>query len=120
MSGTDTLNKSKLPIIPLRFKSLNQLYKSYMPWLKNGGLFIPTSKRFEMGQEILMMVMLPDLREKFPAAGVVTWVCPANATGHNKPGVGVEFTDEEGMALRLRIDGMLTEQQKIGAPTYTL
>lgn len=120
MSSTDASSKSKLPIIPLRFKSLNQLYKSYMPWLKNGGLFLPTSKRFEMGQEILMMVVLPEIREKFPAAGVVSWVCPQNTTGHNKPGVGVEFTDGEGMALRSRIEGMITEQKKVGAPTYTL
>lgn len=120
MSTPDASSKSKLPIIPLRFKSLNQLYKSYMPWLKNGGLFLPTSKRFEMGQEILMMVVLPELPDKFPAAGVVSWVCPQNTTGHNKPGVGVEFTDQEGMTLRLRIDGMLGEQLKSGAPTYTL
>jgi type IV pilus assembly protein PilZ len=120
MAGPESLSKSKLPIIPLRFKSQSQLYKSYMPWLKNGGLFIPTSKRFEMGQEVLMMVVLPEMREKIPAAGVVSWVCPKDVTGHNKPGVGVEFTDQDGAALRLRIEGMLTAQLKEGAPTYTL
>jgi len=120
MSSPDALDRNKLPIIPLRFKTLNQLYKSYMPWFKNGGLFIPTSKRFQMGQEILMMVVLPEIKQKFPAAGIVSWVCPANATGHNKQGVGVEFSDEEGMALRFRIDNMLTEQLKAGTPTYTL
>lgn len=120
MAGTDALRKSKLPIIPLRFKTVNQLYRSYMPWFKNGGLFIPTIKRFQMGQEVLMMVMLPESKDKFPAAGIVSWVCPQNSTGHKKQGVGVEFSDDERLALRYRIDGMLKEQLKSGAPTYTL
>jgi len=120
MSSPESLNQSKLPIIPLRFKSDTQLYKSYMPWLKNGGLFIPTTKRFEMGQEVLMMVILPESREKLPAAGVVSWVCPKDVTGHNKPGVGVEFIDQAGQALRQRIEGMVGAMLKDGAPTYTL
>lgn len=120
MPGLNTSSKSKLPIVPLRFKNANQLYKSYMPWLKNGGLFVPTNKRFEMGQEVLLMVVLPETNDKLPAAGVVAWACPKDVTGHNKPGVGVEFIDEEGVALRLRIEGMLIEQMKTKAPTYTL
>ncbi len=120
MSSPQSPNQSKLPIIPLRFKSEAQLYKSYMPWLKNGGLFIPTTKRFEMGQEVLMMVVLPESREKLPAAGVVSWVCPKDATGHNKPGVGLEFNDQAGASLRQRIEGMLMSQLKEATPTYTL
>lgn len=112
--------EQKLPIVPLRYKTLSQLYKSYMPWFKNGGLFVPTSRRFSMGQEILMMVMLPESSEKYPAAGIVSWITPENSTGHKKAGVGVEFTDDEGIALRYRIDGLLREQLKKGEPTYTL
>lgn len=119
MSATDK-SKQKPPIIPMRFKTLGQLYKSYMPWFKNGGLFIPTSKRFTMGQKVLMMVVLPESREKYPAAGVVSWITPQNSTGHKKAGVGVEFTDDEGIALRYRIDGLLREQLEKGEPTYTL
>jgi type IV pilus assembly protein PilZ len=91
-----------------------------MPWLKNGGLFVPTSKRFEMGQEVLLMVVLPGIEDKLPAAGVVAWACPKDVTGHSKPGVGIEFTDQEGVSLRLRIEGMLVEQLKAKEPTYTL
>lgn len=119
MASNDITDK-KLPIIPLRYKTLGQLYKSYMPWFRNGGLFIPTTKRFQMGQEVLMMVILPETRDKLPAAGVVSWVSPQNSTGHKKQGVGVEFTDDEGMALRYRIDGMLRELLEKGEPTYTL
>jgi type IV pilus assembly protein PilZ len=107
MAGTDALRKSKLPIIPLRFKTVNQLYRSYMPWFKNGGLFIPTIKRFQMGQEVLMMVMLPESKDKFPAAGIVSMGLPAEFYRTQKATGGVEFSDDEGLALRYRIDGML-------------
>jgi type IV pilus assembly protein PilZ len=120
MPSLEPSRKSKLPIVPLHFKSTNQLYMSFMPWLKNGGLFVPTSKRFEMGQEVLMMVILPGTTDKYPATGVVAWACPKDVTGHNKPGVGIEFTDQDGLALRLRVEGMLVEQLKSKAPTYTL
>ena len=120
MPSPDAVDKSEPPLIPLRFKSLDQLYYSYMPWFKNGGLFIPTSKRFPMGQEIKMLIRLPESKENFSATGVVAWVSPLNSTGHKKQGVGVEFTDDGGMALRYRLDGLLEEKIKEGAPTYTL
>ena len=120
MPANETSRGNKPPIIPMRFRSVNQLYKSYMPWFRNGGLFIPTTKRFQIGQEILLMVVLPESREKLPATGIVSWVTPGNSTGHKKPGVGVEFSDDDGMALRFRLEGLLGEHLKSGAPTYTL
>ena len=45
---------------------------------------------------------------------------PAEFYRTQKQGVGVEFSDDEGLALRYRIDGVLKEQLKSGAPTYTL
>ena len=107
-------------LVPVGFKSLGQLYRSFMPFLKNTGLFVPTRKRYLMGQEVLLMVQLPGLKEKFSAAGEVVWVNPENAAGHKKQGVGVEFTDGNGATLRIRIEGMLVEQLKSDAPTYTL
>ena len=64
--------------------------------------------------------MLPESKDKYPAAGIVSWITPLNSTGHKKAGVGVEFTDDEGIALRYRIDGLLREQLEKGDPTYTL
>ena len=120
MSVTQSPARSKLPIIPLRFKTTSQLYKSFMPWFSNGGLFIPTAKRFKMGQEVLMMVILPEQTDKYPAVGVVSWVSPINATGHKKQGIGVAFTDQEGVALRFRIEELLADKAHSNAPTYTL
>ncbi|MEE9448135.1 MAG: PilZ domain-containing protein [Arenicellales bacterium] len=120
MSGTEIIDTNKATVIPLRFKNLDQVYKSFMPFFKNGGLFIPTSKAYVMGQEIFMIIQLPDSDEKIQTKGVVSWVTPADARGHNKQGVGVEFSDGVGIALRHRIDGLLADKADSQQPTYTL
>jgi len=107
-------------LVPVNYKSLGQVYRSYMPFFKNAGLFVPTRKRYLMGQEVLLMVQLPGIPEKLSAAGEVVWVNPENSAGHKKQGVGVEFTDGNGATLRHRIEGLLVEHLKSDAPTYTL
>lgn len=122
MSSTSILmvDHGEKSAIPLRFKNLDQLYKSYMPFLKNGGLFIPTRKRYLMGQELTMKVQLPEDNESLSVAGIVSWVNTENAMGHKKQGVGVEFTDGNGIALRAKIDALLSDKQDSEMSTYTL
>ena len=41
------------------------LYAAYMPFIKNGGLFIPTNKSYKLGDEVFMLLNLMDERKKF-------------------------------------------------------
>ena len=45
-------------IISLAIKDKGSLYASYIPFVKNGGLFIPTSKNFNLGEEVFMLLTL--------------------------------------------------------------
>ena len=47
----------------LEFVSERDLYQSYMPFLKQGGLFVRTAEYFELGTEVLLQVVLPDSLE---------------------------------------------------------
>ncbi|MFN2350226.1 MAG: pilus assembly protein PilZ, partial [Thioalkalivibrio sp.] len=38
-------------ILSLAIKDKNSLYAAYMPFVKNGGLFIPTQKPYKLGDE---------------------------------------------------------------------
>ena len=40
------------------------LYASYMPFVRNGGLFIPTSKAYKLGDEVFMLLTLMEDKEK--------------------------------------------------------
>jgi type IV pilus assembly protein PilZ len=63
-------------ILSLTIKDKSVLYAAYMPFIKNGGLFIPTSKSYKLGDEVFMLLNLMDEPEKIPVAGKVTWITP--------------------------------------------
>ncbi len=51
-------------ILSLKISDQNMLYHSFMPFLKNGGLFIPTNKPYQMGEEVFILLTLLDEPEK--------------------------------------------------------
>ena len=44
--------------VPQAIKDKAALYVAYMPFIKNGGLFIPTNKSFKVGDEVFMLLSL--------------------------------------------------------------
>ena len=95
------------------------LYKSYMPFLKNGGVYVPTSNNHPIGSKVFLVVRLPNSEERFPIVGEVVWVNQSKAV--TRPaGIGVRFTDtNENALVRDRIEkailGISSETQ-----TYTM
>lgn len=73
-------------ILSLTIKDKSVLYAAYMPFIKNGGLFIPTNKSYKLGDEVFMLLHLMDEPEKIPVAGKVTWVTPKGAQGNRAAG----------------------------------
>ena len=69
-------------ILSLTIRDKSALYASYMPFIKNGGLFIPTNKTYNIGDEVFMLLSLMDSKEKMPIAGKVIWVTPVGAQGN--------------------------------------
>ncbi|MBL4798813.1 MAG: PilZ domain-containing protein [Oleispira sp.] len=85
-------------ILSLTIKDKAVLYAAYMPFIQGGGLFIPTSKQYPLGEEVFMLLKLMDEPEKIPVAGKVIWVTPKGAQGNKVAGIGVQFTGDETMA----------------------
>jgi len=56
-------------ILSLSIKDKTVLYAAYMPFVKGGGLFIPTKKEYAQGDEVFMLLNLMDEVEKIPVAG---------------------------------------------------
>jgi type IV pilus assembly protein PilZ len=69
-----------------------------MPFIQGGGLFIPTSKQYQLGEEVFMLLKLMEEPEKIPVAGKIIWVTPKGAQGNKVAGIGVQFTGDETMA----------------------
>src|SRR5687768_7381186 len=85
-------------ILSLTIKDKSVLYAAYMPFIKNGGLFIPTNKNYRLGDEVFMLLSLMDESEKIPVAGKVIWLTPKGAQGNRAAGVGVQFSDGDNSA----------------------
>lgn len=108
-------------ILSLAIKDKNALYASYMPYVKNGGLFIPTSKPYRIGDEVFMLLTLMEETEKLPVAGRVVWITPKGAQSNKIAGIGVQFgNDQESDIARKKIETYLAGALKSDRPTHTM
>ncbi len=108
-------------VLSLSIKEKSALFAAYMPFIKGGGLFIPTSKQYKMGEEVFMLLTLMDDPAKLPVSGKVVWVTPGGAHGGRTQGVGVQFAhNESGKAAHNKIEGLLGGSLKSPRPTHTM
>ncbi len=106
-------------ILSLTIKDKAVLYAAYMPFVTNGGLFIPTSKNYKLGDEVFMLLSLMDEPEKIPVAGKVVWVTPKGAQGNRAAGIGVQFSDQDNIAVS-KIETYLAGMLNSDKPTHTM
>lgn len=106
-------------ILSLTIKDKAVLYAAYMPFVKNGGLFIPTGKSYNLGDEVFMLLNLMDEPEKIPVAGKVIWVTPKGAQGNRAAGIGVQFNDQDDLANR-KIETYLAGALESDRLTHTM
>lgn len=108
-------------ILSLAIKDKSALYASYMQYIKNGGLFIPTSKPYKIGDEVFLLLTLMEESEKIPVAGRVVWITPKGAQGNRIAGIGVQFgNDQESDLARRKIETYLAGTLTSGRPTHTM
>jgi type IV pilus assembly protein PilZ len=107
-------------IMSLSLKDKGSLYAAYMPFIKNGGLFIPTLKSYQLGDEVFILLSLMDESEKIPVAGRIIWSTPKGAQGNRPAGIGVQFSDMDGGATRNKIEGYLGGLLQAERMTHTL
>lgn len=108
-------------VLSLNINSKSALYAAYMPFLERGGLFIPTTRDYALGDEIFMLLTLMDEPARLPIAGSVVWVTPAGAQGNKPQGIGVQFSsDESGQSVRRKIEGILGGHLSSARVTHTL
>ena len=108
-------------VLSLNINSKSALYAAYMPLLRNGGIFIPTTRNYAMGDEVFMLLSLMDDPAKLPIAGTVVWITPVGAQNNKAQGIGVHFKDDDsGIEARRRIEGLLGGVMQSGRPTHTI
>lgn len=123
MTQPDTTDQQLAPkpsVMSLAIKEKAALYAAYMPFVKGGGLFIPTNKSFKIGDEVFMLLSLLDEPDKLKVAGHVIWVTPV-AHGNRPQGIGIQLSEKEGgLEARNKIEGLLANVLKSQRPTHTM
>jgi type IV pilus assembly protein PilZ len=108
-------------ILSLAIKDKAQLYSAYMPYVKSGGIFIPTTKRYGLGDEVFLLLSLLEDKERLPVAGKVIWVTPPGAQGNRTAGIGVQFADSaEAETVKGKIETLLAGSLDADKPTHTM
>ncbi len=108
-------------VLSLNINSKSALYAAFMPHFTNGGIFVPTPKTYNLGDEVFILLQLMDDPTKHPVAGTVVWVTPHGAQGGKSQGIGVHFSsDEAGKLLRGRIEQILAGHLGSNRPTHTI
>jgi type IV pilus assembly protein PilZ len=120
MSTTAT-NTPRPSVIQLSIKEKAALQAAYIPAFTDGGVFIPTAREYSLGDDVYVLLSLPDDTQRYPVAGKVAWVTPAKAAGGRTQGVGIVFPkDDKSRALRLKIEEILGAQLASDRPTQTI
>jgi type IV pilus assembly protein PilZ len=118
---TPSVSSARQSILPVAIKDETTLYQSYMPFLKGGGLFVPSGKRYNLGDELFLLINLMDDKERLPVTGTVVWITPQGAQGNRVAGIGVQFAESvEGEAARQRIEALLGARLASEKSTFTL
>ncbi|MGE4243039.1 PilZ domain-containing protein [Ramlibacter sp.] len=114
-------NTPRPSVIQLAIKEKAALYAAYIPLFSDGGVFIPTTRDYRLGDDVYVLLSLPDDPQRYPVAGKVAWVTPPRAAANRTQGVGIRFpADEKSRMLKLKIEEILGAHLGSERPTQTI
>jgi len=121
---TDTQTSAKVAarpsVISLSIKEKGALYAAYMPFVENGGLFVPTQRPAQLGDDLYLILTLMDDPAKVAIPGKVAWITPAGTTGRQQ-GIGIQFTKTDAsVQARAKIEDLLGSTLKSSRPSNTV
>ncbi|MDT0139609.1 PilZ domain-containing protein [Acidovorax sp. PRC11] len=108
-------------VMQLAIKEKAALYAAYIPFFAEGGIFVPTPREYRLGDDVYVLLTLPEDTQRYPVAGRVAWVTPARAAGNRTQGIGIQFPkDDKSRVLKARIEEILGSALASERPTQTI
>jgi type IV pilus assembly protein PilZ len=121
LPATSTASTARPSVIQLVFREKGALYAAFIPLFTEGGLFVPTTREYRLGEDIYLLLSLPEDPQRYPVAGKVAWITPANASAGRTQGAGVRFpNDDKTRLLKLKIEEILGTSISSSKPTQTI
>lgn len=121
---TDTIaapDVARPGVYTLVIRSKASLYAAWIPLLRGGGIFLPSTRAHALGEEVLILLTLLDDPNKIPLQGIVAWINPAHGTGNRPQGIGIQLQDSEvGRELKKKVESLLAGALQSSRPTHTV
>lgn len=112
---------SRPGVMSLAIKDKPSLFAAYMPFLAGGGIFIPTTKSYSIGDEVFMLLTLLEDAQKYAVSGHVAWITPQGAVNNRTQGIGVRFANNEsGQQAKNKIETILGGAIQSTRSTHTM
>lgn len=116
--GNSTLRPS---VMQLTLKDRAALFAAYIASFTDGGIFSVTSREYALGDELYVLLSLPDDPQRHAIAGIVAWITPANAQSGRSQGVGIEFpSDQSAAPVKRKIEALLGSLLMSDRPSQTI
>jgi len=117
---TSTGKAERSSVVSIAIKDKQALFMAYMPFIKGGGLFVPTKKEYSLHEEIFLLAQIMDEKEKLHIAGKVVWINPPGALQNRPQGIGVQFTGEHASDIQNLIEEKLGATVSLTRKTHTM
>ncbi len=106
--------------LSLKLADRSAVHNHYMPMLRGGGLFVPTTQTLDFGDRVVVHVDLLAEKQKASVPGRVVWITPGGAVRSLAKGVGVQIIGEHQARIQQYFEGLLGDNllQKPPEPTY--
>ncbi|MDO4250369.1 MAG: pilus assembly protein PilZ [Moraxella sp.] len=107
-------------IITCNFTDTDTLYASYLPFVTNGAIFVPSARGHHLGEDVFVAITLPDSPDRYPLNGKIIWINHKASAG--KPaGFAVQFgTDPNSIRIKNEVERLLAGQLDSPRPTFTM
>ncbi len=114
------MSSQRQALINLSILDKGALAACYMPFLSSPGFFVPTKRKYALGDHVFLLVQILDFPSYVPMNGRVVWVTPGGSQGNKSSGVGVIIEDTLDKELQNLIDTQLAGSLSDGAVLHTM
>lgn len=120
MSLAQTSEAKRPSVISVSIKDKQALYMAYMPFIRNGGIFIQSKKNYQLSEEVFLLLKIMDEPDQIPIAGKIIWVTPDNAQDSRSKGIGIQFNEDDSNMIISKIETKLGASLKSKRRTHTM
>jgi type IV pilus assembly protein PilZ len=108
-------------VYSLVIRTRSALYAAWMPLLRGGGIFVPSTDERQLGEDALVLLSLLDEAGRIPIHGHVAWINPVHAASNRPQGFGVQLQDNDTCReLRKKVETALGGALQSTRLTHTL